>query len=202
MLASDSDKFRVTYRHQYNWKQFAAYMARKGEKVLPRVTYLDGELELVTPSRGHERLASWVGCLLLVYAEEYGIELSSFRNRTLRDELVQAGTEPDDCFTIGADPTERTRPDLAIEVQWSRRGIDKLEVYRRLGVKEVWFWANPKASKLDIYVWSRGAWRTRERSKLLPDVDLEHLCSFTDRPSTTKAIIDYRAALKRRKKRS
>jgi Uma2 family endonuclease len=32
------------------------------------------------------------------------------------------------------------RPDLAIEVIWTSGGLDKREIYRALGVREVWFW--------------------------------------------------------------
>jgi hypothetical protein len=36
--------------------------------------------------------------------------------------------------------SERDRPDIAIEVIWTLGGIDKLEVYRKLGVREVWYY--------------------------------------------------------------
>jgi Uma2 family endonuclease len=35
---------------------------------------------------------------------------------------------------------ERDRPDIAIEVIWTSGDIDKLEVYRKLGVREVWYY--------------------------------------------------------------
>jgi len=35
---------------------------------------------------------------------------------------------------------QASKPDLAIEVVGSSGGIDKLEIYRKLGVREVWYW--------------------------------------------------------------
>lgn len=40
---------------------------------------------------------------------------------------------------FGDDP-EPERPDLAIEVVWTSGGIDKLDVYRKLAVREVWIY--------------------------------------------------------------
>jgi hypothetical protein len=31
-------------------------------------------------------------------------------------------------------------PDLAIELTWTWGGLDKLEIYSKLGVPEVWYW--------------------------------------------------------------
>jgi hypothetical protein len=49
-------------------------------------------------------------------------------------------------FTMGCETFEnrqcddRDRPDVAIEVVWSSGGINELEVYRKLGVREVCFY--------------------------------------------------------------
>jgi hypothetical protein len=37
-------------------------------------------------------------------------------------------------------PGTPSLPDVAIEVIWTRGGLDKLDVYRGLGVPEVWTW--------------------------------------------------------------
>ena len=52
---------------------------------------------------------------------------------------MQRGVEPDECYVFG-DAPDPERPDLAIEVVWTRGGIDKREIYRALGVRELWFW--------------------------------------------------------------
>src|SRR4051812_23950233 len=132
---------RVEIRHGVSWSEFERFLVEneKDDAQFPRVTYLDGVLELVTPSRGHERHTNWTGTLVLEWAIHRGIGLSSYGSWLLKDKLRKAGAEPDDCFILGDDSAAPLqRPHLVIEVQWSRRGINKLEVYRRLRVHEVW----------------------------------------------------------------
>lgn len=176
-----------------SWSDFDRRLAAKGESSVPRVTYLDGVLELMTPSRNHEKHTSWLRALLGEWAVARGVELSSFGHWTLRDKLKRAGAEPDDCYILGADPDEKlTRPHFVIEVEWSRRGINKLEVYKRLGVHEVWFWDGRTPS---VYVLRRGTWQRWKRSACLPSLDLEHMLSFLERRTMTDAMREYRAAL-------
>ena len=190
------DDVRVV-RRGVSWEAFERYLRRKGERVVPRLAYLDGVLELVTPSRGHEKQGSWIGSLIEVYAIERGIELSAFGSWTLIDKLRSAGAEPDECYILGDDHEEKlARPHFAIEIQWSRSAIPKLEIYRRLGVREVWFWSRP--GTLEVYVLRRGGFRKARRSACLPGLDLDLLCSFLDRPTMTQAMREFRSALAKR----
>ena len=194
MLGIDEDKLRVL--RDVSWDELERRLAAKGDASVPRLAYLDGVLELVTPSRGHEQHGSWIGSLVEVYALERGIELSAFGSWTLLDRLRHAGAEPDECYILGDDSEEKlTRPHFAIELQWSRSAIDKLEVYKRLGVREVWLWARPNT--IAVHILKRGKFHQVGRSACLPDLDLELLCSFLDRPTMTRAMRDFRAALQR-----
>lgn len=184
---------RVRIVKNVSWASFERRMARKGDKAVPRFTYLDGVLQLVTPSRGHEKHGSWIGALVGIWALETRVQLSSFGSWTLTDKLKRAGAEPDDCYILGDDHEEKlTRPHFVIEVQWSRGGINKLEVYRRLGLREVWFWEN---QKLAVYVLRGVTWQRWKRSACLPTLDLDQLLTFLDRPAMTDAMRDYRSAL-------
>jgi Uma2 family endonuclease len=184
---------RVELRHGVPWDSFEAFLANKDERVTPRVCYLDGVLELVTPSRGHEKHTSWIGALVIEWALHRGIDLSPYGSWLLKDKLRKAGAEPDDCFIIGDDSAQPLdRPHLVIEVQWSRTGVNKLEVYRRLRVPEVWFW---ERGAIAVHTLKGQKWRRVSRSVALPDLDLAQLVSFVDRPTLTRAIRDYRAAL-------
>lgn len=69
---------------------------------------------------------------------ESDVSLNGFGSWTLKKELREAGAEPDECYIVG-ESTEKAVPDLAIEVEWSRAtGLSKPEIYRRLGVRELW----------------------------------------------------------------
>jgi Uma2 family endonuclease len=178
--------------HDVSWADLERRLAAKGERSVPRIKYLDGVLELVTPSMGHEKQISWISRLVEVYALARDIELSAFGHWTLKDELRRAGAEPDECYILGDDPEKLTRPHFAIEVQWSRKGVNKLEIYKRLGVREVWFWED---KVITVYVLKRGKWKRVDRSPHLPDLDLVLLSSFLDRRTMTTAMRDFRTAL-------
>ena len=176
------------------WSHFEVQLAMRGDASSPRMAYLDGALELMSPSKGHEGMKSYLGCLVEMFALERDIALSPYGSWTLKGAPELAGIEPDECYIVGPDQ-DKERPDLAIEVIWTSGSIDKLEIYRRLKVGEVWFW---KDNVLSIHVLSQGRYQQAERSALFPALDLALLCSFLDRRSATEAMRDFRDALRAR----
>jgi len=77
---------------------------------------------------------------------------------------------------------------------WTSGGIDKLEIYRRLGVGEVWFW---KDSKIQVHVLRDERYERVERSALFPDLDFDLLCSLLDHPTALQAVKAFREKLRR-----
>jgi Uma2 family endonuclease len=147
----------------------------------------------MTPSRPHEAFKSLIGRLVEVWCLEHDIEFSTYRSWTLENAVAERGAEPDECYVFG-DVPEPIRPDLAIEVVVTSGGIDKLEVYRALDVPEVWYL---RAGKIEPYVLRAGRYELRKESACLAGLDLAQLASFLGRPSTSAAIREYRAALKK-----
>jgi len=174
-----------------SWAHYEAHLAMRGEGSVPRIAYLRGTLELMSPSRDHERITSWIGRLVEVFAEERDIQLAPYRSWTLKHP-EEAGAEPDECYVFGADEA-KARPDLVIEVVWTSGGIDKLEIYRALGIAEVWFWID---DRIEVHVLRGGRYERAHRSGWLPELDLALLCSFLDRPFV-EAKREFRAALRR-----
>ena len=87
------------------------------------------------------------------------------------------------------------RPDLAIEVNWTSGGIDKLEVYDRLEVPEVWFWED---DRLTIHVRKpRGGYAKRRKSSLFPTLDLEMFSAHAADPDQNRALRAFLAALRK-----
>ena len=161
------------------------------------MTYLNGVLEIMTTSNEHERLKKIFARLLEMYFVERQIDLNGYGQTTFRQELAQRGLEPDECYCFGE---LKEVPDIAIEIVISSGGIDKLEVYRGLGIPEVWFWY-AKQQQWKLY-------RLREddnepkyelisRSEFLPELDFDLLSQFAKETSQTKAVIEYREALKK-----
>jgi len=176
------------------WAHYEAQLALRGDAPVPRISYLDGTMELMTPSKDHERIKSYIGRLVEAYALARDIDLSPYGAWTLRQAPKKAGVEPDECYLIGSDQGRDT-PDLVIEVIWTSGGIDKLEAYRRLGVSEVWFW---KDGAIEGFVLQDDCYRTSSSSACLPGLELELLCSFLDRPTALQAVKAFRAALETR----
>lgn len=173
------------------WSHYEAQLAFRGDASTPRIAYLDGAMELMSPSKDHERIKSYLGRLVEAFALERGIDLSPYGSWTLKEAPKQAGVEPDECYLLGPDQARET-PDLVIEVIWTSGGIDKLEAYRRLRVPEVWFW---KDGAIEVHVLLGERYESRERSVQLEGLDLPLLLSFLDRPTAIQAVRAFREAL-------
>jgi Uma2 family endonuclease len=176
------------------WADYQRALELRGERAAPRITFLEGLLEIMTPSRDHESIKSIIGCLVEVWCLERDIEFNTCGSWTLEDKELERGAEPDECYVFGPRGAERSRPDLAIEVVWTSGGLNKLEVYRKLGVPELWYWRH---GKIQIYSLRGERYEQLEQSEKLPGIDLVQLASFLDEPSTSQAIRAYRAALQR-----
>jgi len=71
------------------------------------------------------------------------------------------------------------------EAVWTSGRIDKLNIYRKLGVAEVWFW---RKGSIQPYCLRGERYEPVAASEVLPGLDLEQLAVFLDRPTTFEAI--------------
>lgn len=85
------------------WSQYEAQLAVRGQASVPRIAYLEGALELISPSKDHERIKSYIGRLVEAYALERGIDLSPYCAWTLKSAPRESGAEPDECYIVGSD---------------------------------------------------------------------------------------------------
>lgn len=137
LVADDPEERFIT--SGVSWEQYEALLAKLGDSPWYRVTYFEGVLEVMSPSRRHERSKTHIGMFLEAYFQETLTQFWGLGSITFLNQETQGGIEPDECYCIG---TEKEFPDLAIEVVVTSGGVDKLEIYKRLGVREVWFWLN------------------------------------------------------------
>jgi len=176
--------------HDVTWEDYERLLEIRGDKSAPRINYLEGELEIMSPSKDHEQIKSFIGHLLEFWCIDRGIEVTPFGSWTLKEQEQDRAAEADECYIFGTAPRER--PQLAIEVEWSRGSIDKLRIYEKLGVDEVWTW---RKGVIQVYVLAGEKFAKVERSRLLPDLDLGLLASMLDRDTLTQAVRDFRRAL-------
>jgi Uma2 family endonuclease len=112
-----------------------------------RMTYDQGDLEIMSPSQRHEQYAYLIGRLIDVWTEEHDIDLGACRTMTFQRADLQKGLEPDNCYYLENEPVVRGKeidlavdppPDLALEVETTRGWVGKLPLYAAFGVPEVW----------------------------------------------------------------
>jgi Uma2 family endonuclease len=173
------------------WADYERLLEIRGDHSAPRYTFLEGELEIMSPSKTHESIKSMIGCLVEVWCLERGIDFTTLGSWTIKEQTVERGAEPDECYVF-QNPDDPHAPDLAIEVVWTSGGINKLEVYRKLGVREVWYWSRGRIQPYEL----RGEhYHPIEQSKVLDGIDLRVLERFIDSPTTSHAIREYRKTL-------
>lgn len=189
--ATRAEDQRITL-YDVSWCDFELMLRIRGDHAGVRMTYLNGVLELMSPSIDHEGIKTMIARLLELYALEEGVALNGFGSWTLKNALRARGLEPDEGYSVGTG--RPTRPDLAIEVVWTSGGIDKLEVYRGLGVPEVWIW---REGQIEVHVLRGDAYERRERNVLFPDLDLAELARHIDVENQSEAVQRYRETLRR-----
>jgi len=156
-----------------------------------RMTYLEGVLEIMSPSRGHEVSKKQIARLLELFCLERDIPLFGYGSTTFRKEKDESGLEPDECYSRGVD---KEVPDIALEVVVTRGAIDKLEVYRRLGIAEIWVYFE---GAFRILALGNNRYRPIPASEVFPEVDLAQLAHFAQMPDQHAALKAYRDALRR-----
>ena len=118
------------------WREFKAV-----EQLLDRpgyrLSFLDGILEIRRmPGEPHEIVKARIGALVELYLLMAGFDFTPTGSMTLESETGKVKREADESYKL--DPGRRL-PDLAIEIVFSSGGINQLEAYKRLKIKEVWF---------------------------------------------------------------
>lgn len=180
--------------HGVPWSHYEVMLALRGESAVPRLIYLEGTLEIMSPSESHERLKSRLGHLVEVYLLHHDITFEALGAWTLKHAPELRGAEPDECYKLGED-LSGDRPHLAIEVVWTSGGLDKLDVYARLRVPEVWIW---REDRITAHVLEGAAYREVQVSAALPGFDFARVAALMHAPSASAAIKAYRAELEGR----
>lgn len=169
--------------HGVSWTEYEVLLAIRGDRPSPRITYLEGELELMSPSRSHEWIKKTFARLIETWAVERRVPLVGLGSWTVKNARQRRGLEPDECYALSE---RHDRPDLAIEVVWTSPVIEKLDVYRGLGIPEVWIW---EAGTIQVHVLRDGAYvQVTGGSNILPGAPLDAFARFVDYEDQLKAV--------------
>jgi len=131
-----------------SWDEYSRMLRAFADRPGFRLTYDRGTLEIMSPLFEHENSADLLGLFVLVLTEELGLPRKAGRSTTFRRRRMRRGLEPDHSWWIAHEPQVRGKmridlrvdppPDLALEVDVTHRSIDRMKIYAKLGVPEVW----------------------------------------------------------------
>jgi Uma2 family endonuclease len=177
------------------WREFKAV-----EQLLDRpgyrLSFLEGVLEIkVMPGGSHETVKERIGALLELYLLMAGFDFTPTGSMTLESETGKVKREADKSYKLAPG---RRLPDLAIEVVFSSGGINQLEAYKRLKIKEVWFWED---GLLEVYH-LRGEGNTLDYEKVssseeVKGIDLDLLLRCINMVNHVDAVKTFQQALQK-----
>jgi Uma2 family endonuclease len=131
-----------------SWREYTRMLRAFAERPGYRLTYDRGTLEIMSPLFEHEIDIDLLGRLVVVLTEESGLPIAAGRSTTFRRKRMRRGLEPDHSWWIAHEEQVRGKrridlrvdppPDLAIEVDVTRRSLNRMAIYARLRVPEVW----------------------------------------------------------------
>jgi len=154
-----------------------------------RITYDNGRMVLMSPSRKHEWVHARIGRMIEMATFEWDMAVYSLASSTWKRRDLAKALEADECYYIQNEPKVRGRddidlvrdppPDLVVEVDLTTSSREKETIYAALGVNEIWRFDGKRTAFLKL----RGRqYRSIEESEALPpiapaDID-RHLAMF------------------------
>jgi Uma2 family endonuclease len=170
------------------------------------VTYYKGKLELVTTSLLHEMVVGLVAMMIRVLAEETRTPLKGAGTVTLRREDLDEGTQADSSFYTVNEAKMRGKqkldlkvdppPDLAVEVEITKRLGERKNIYREIGVPELWVYG---VGRLTILVRQAEDYQVVDRSPTFPHLSPQELFGFIANglnEDESKWVADFRARVR------
>jgi Uma2 family endonuclease len=159
------------------WQEFEAILEELGEHRAARIAYDHGTLEIITPLPSHETGKLFITNFIEILLEELNIDFYPLGSTTFKNELMQQGIEPDNCFYIEHEAAVRGKerldltvdppPDLALEIDVTSRTHP--EIYQSLKVPELWCF---EQGKLQINVLRGGKYLEVKFSPIFPNFPL------------------------------
>ncbi len=190
-----------------SWETYESLLSGREENRVPRFTYDQGMLEVMSPSSEHESVSYYIGLLVAVVAEETGVDVYGVGSTTFKRTDIQRGFEPDACFyarnaesirgrsriDLGVDPP----PDLVIEVDITNPSLDKLPMYAQIGVSEVWRY---NGEDLDFFTLDNEEYSEVESSVTLPPITARAVSDLVEKSKSfglTSWLQEVREAVRR-----
>ncbi|MDA1231917.1 MAG: Uma2 family endonuclease [Planctomycetota bacterium] len=193
-----------TVLENVRWDTFVELSEQRRGSV-PRMTFDEGVLELMSPRRQHENIGSLIGRIVETYTEVVDIEIQTVASTTFKRKDLQKAFEADESYYIEhaeqirpkeeVDLTIDPPPDLVIEVEITSSAIQKLKLFAAMGVSEVW---RHDGERLQMFALSDGKYIAVKTSLALDGLTPELIDSILDRRfdlGETAIIREFRQSL-------
>ncbi len=193
-----------TVLENIRWETFVE-LAEQRRGSVPRMTFDEGVLELMSPRRQHENIGRLIGRLVETYTEVLGIEVQSVASTTFKRKDLQKAFEADESYYIEhaelirpkeeIDLTIDPPPDLVIEVEITSSAIRKLKLFAAMGVPEVW---RHDGERLQMVCLLRGQYQPISSSEALPGLTAETIDAILEKrfeSGETALVREFRRSL-------
>lgn len=184
-LLKEESETRIVLEN-VSWEIFVA-LADERRGSVPRLSYNEGVLEMMSPKRKHENISCLLGRMIEAYSEIRGIEILSVASVTVKRSDLKKAYEADESYYVTnidkvlakeeldfeVDPP----PDLVIEVELTSSAIDKLELFAAMQVREVW---RHDGTSVQFYRLSNGRYECIAESTELPGLSSDLINRYLD----------------------
>ncbi|HQX48328.1 MAG TPA: Uma2 family endonuclease [Planctomycetaceae bacterium] len=195
-----------TVMENIRWETFVE-LAEQRRGSVPRMTFDEGVLELMSPRRQHENIGRLIGRLVETYTEALQIEVQSVASTTFKRKDLQKAFEADESYYIEhaelirpkeeIDLTIDPPPDLVIEVEITSSAIRKLKLFAAMGVPEVW---RHDGEHLQMFVLENGQYEPVPSSPALPGLTVAAINALLEKRfdvGETALIREFRRSLEK-----
>ncbi len=171
-----------------SWQTYEALLADVGDRSSIRLSFINGDLELMSPGGLHDRYKTRFGRMIEAMTEELDIPIDGCGSTTLRRGDIEKGLEPDEAFYIQNEARIRGKmamelevdppPDLAIEIDITSSSVDREGIYAALGVPEIWRYDGDSLRVFRLR--PEGTYERAEASPSFPFLLLAEFATFLD----------------------
>lgn len=173
-----------TVLENVRWETFVE-LAEQRRGSVPRMTFDEGVLELMSPRRQHENIGRLISRMVETYTEVMEIEIQTVASTTFKHKDLQKAFEADESYYIEHAELIRPKeevdlsidppPDLFIEVEITSSAIQKLKLFAAMGVPEVW---RHDGERLQMFMLSNDKYAPIETSRALGQLTAKIIDSF------------------------
>ena len=169
------------------WQTFKTMLAELGSERANKISYRQGNIEVMTPLKLHESSNRLIEVFVGVLCEELGLEVNRVGSLTLTRDDLEYGAEPDSSYYIQNELLVREKenidlafdppPDLVLEVEYSRPKIDKFKLYAAMGIPEFWRY---NGTTLRVYILANGQYSETQTSPTFAVIPIKEIPRFIE----------------------